>query len=101
MTGYPNYIITNDGRVYNSQRNKFLVPAKNEGGYMSLSISDGHERKSFSLHRLVALLFINNPNDYLEVNHIDFDKELEQGYTNETFHANDESRITKANPQTI
>ena len=74
MTGYPNYIITNDGKVYNSQRSQYLVPAKSEGGYMSLSISDGNERKSFSLHRLVALLFINNPNNYLEVNHIDFDK---------------------------
>jgi hypothetical protein len=74
MTRYPNYIITNDGRVYNSQRNKYLVPAESHGGYMYVGLSDGVERKSFSLHRLVALNFINNPNNYLEVNHIDFDK---------------------------
>ena len=74
MTGYPNYIITNDGKVYNSQRNKFLVPAKGENGYMYVGLSDGQERKSFSVHRLVALLFIDNPNNYSEVNHKDFDK---------------------------
>lgn len=74
LTGYPNYIITNDGKVYNSQRSKYLVPVKSENGYMFVSLSDGQERKSFTIHRLVALLFIENHNNYLEVNHIDFDK---------------------------
>lgn len=74
MIGYPNYIITNDGRVYNSQRNKYLSPYKHEGGYMMLSISDGKKRTTFSAHRLVALLFLDNPNSLPEVNHIDFDK---------------------------
>jgi hypothetical protein len=74
MTGYPNYIITNDGKVYNSQRNKYLVSVKNAGGYMFVSLSDGKKRATFSVHRLVALLFIDNPNNCLEVNHIDFDK---------------------------
>jgi hypothetical protein len=74
MAGYPNYIITNDGKVYNSQRNKYLVAAKHENGYMVISLCGEETRKSFSIHRLVALLFIDNPNNYLEVNHIDFDK---------------------------
>ena len=74
VTGYPNYIITRDGMIYNSQRNKYLVSVKNAGGYMFVSLSGEEIRKSFSVHRLVALLFIENPNNYLEVNHIDFDK---------------------------
>lgn len=74
MTGYPNYIITNDGRVYNSRKNKYVVPVKYENGYICISISDGKKRKTFSVHRLVAILFIDNPHNYLEVNHIDFDK---------------------------
>jgi len=83
LSEYPNYIITNDGRVYNSQRNKYLVPAKNEGGYMYLTLSDGKKqvklinskkRVNFGIHRLVATLYLDNPNNYLEVNHIDFDK---------------------------
>ena len=74
MAGYPNYIITNDGKVYNSQRNKYLVPAEAECGYVYVSLSGEEIRKTFSIHRLVALLFIDNTNNYLEVNHIDFDK---------------------------
>jgi hypothetical protein len=74
LSGYPNYIITNDGQVYNSQRNKYLVPAKNEGGYMAISLCDGEKRRSFSIHRLVAILYLENPDNYLEVNHIDFNK---------------------------
>jgi hypothetical protein len=74
MTGYPNYMITNDGDVYNLQRNAYLVSVQNESGYMYVSLSNGQERKSFSVHRLVALLYIDNPNNYIEVNHIDFDK---------------------------
>ncbi len=46
MTGYPNYIITNDGKVYNSQRNQYLVPAKGENGYMYVGLSDGEKRKA-------------------------------------------------------
>lgn len=75
MTGYPNYIITKDGKVYNSKRNKYLIPAKNEGGYMFIGLSDNdNKRKSFSIHRLVALVFIDNVKNCPEVNHIDFDK---------------------------
>lgn len=75
MTGYSNYIITKDGKIYNLQRNKFLSPVKNEGGYMFISLSDNeNKRRSFSIHRLVALVFIDNPNNCPEVNHIDFDK---------------------------
>ena len=74
LIGYPNYIITKYGSVYNSQRKKFLAPAKNKGGYTFVGLSNGKEQKVFSVHRLVALLFIDNPNNYMEVNHIDFDK---------------------------
>ena len=41
---------------------------------MYISLSDGKKRATFSVHRLVALLFIDNLNNCLEVNHIDFDK---------------------------
>ena len=38
---------------------------------MSVWLYDGHSRKQFSIHRLVARSFIDNPNGYKEVNHID------------------------------
>ena len=74
MTGYPNYIITNDGKVYNLQRKQYLTFSKHENGYMFVGLSDGKKRNNFSAHRLVALLFLDNPYNYPEVNHIDFDK---------------------------
>lgn len=74
LSGYPNYIITNDGKVYNSKRKRYLIPQEHEGGYMFINLSDGKKRTNFSVHRLVAILFLENPNNYPEVNHKDHDK---------------------------
>lgn len=75
MTEYSNYIITRDGKVYNSKRKQYLIIKKHATGYTSVALSSDYQKiKNFSVHRLVALLFIDNPNNYPEVNHIDFDK---------------------------
>ena len=75
MTEYPNYIITNDGKIYNSQRKRFLSLKKHVNGYIGIALTSyDNKRKNFYAHRLVALLFVDNPNNYPEVNHIDFDK---------------------------
>ena len=74
MTEFPNYIITNDGKVYNSQRKRYLILKNHVNGYMGVSLSNEIKNKSYNVHRLVALLFLDNPNNYPEVNHIDFDK---------------------------
>jgi len=75
MTGYCNYIITKEGKVYNLQRKRYLVSSKNCTGYMGLGlIGEDKKRTNFNIHRLVALLFIDNPHNHPEVNHIDFDK---------------------------
>lgn len=74
LSGYPNYIITSDGKVYNSKRKRYLIPQEHEGGYMFINLSDGKKRTNFSIHRLVAVLFLENLNNYPEVNHKDHDK---------------------------
>lgn len=74
MAEFPNYIITSDGKVYNSQRKRYLTLKSHVTGYMGVALSDGNKIKSFNVHRLVALLFLDNPNNCPEVNHIDFDK---------------------------
>jgi hypothetical protein len=74
MSEYPNYIITNDGKVYNSQRKRFLC-LKHFNGYIGIALTSYDNKiKTFYAHRLVALLFIANPTNLPEVNHIDFDK---------------------------
>ena len=74
MDGFPNYIITKFGNVYNINRKRYLVSSKNCTGYMGLGLSNDKKRTNFNIHRLVGLLYIDNPNDLPEVNHIDFDK---------------------------
>jgi hypothetical protein len=60
-----NYIIYSDGRVYSVRSKKFLKPFYNDKGYLKVDIY----RKNYKVHRLVAELFIPNPNNFPEVNH--------------------------------
>jgi hypothetical protein len=61
-----NYIIYSDGTVYSVKRKKFLKPQKNWKGYLMVNISG----KLQSLHRLIAKIFIPNPDNFPQVNHI-------------------------------
>lgn len=75
LSEYPNYIITRDGKVYNSQTKRYLTIKNNVNGYPGVALSRTDKtRKNIYIHRLVALLFIENPNSCPEINHIDFDK---------------------------
>lgn len=74
MDEFPIYIITNDGRIYNLKRKRFLISTRIATGYMSINLSNNKKIKTFNVHRLVALLFLDNPTNLPEVNHIDFNK---------------------------
>lgn len=64
------YLFSNKGRVYSFFRNRLLNPVKLKSGYLVIT----HNKKALTLHRIVAKLFIENPNCYPCVNHIDYDK---------------------------
>ena len=70
------YSVSNLGRVKSNYANKerILKPFFNKDGYLMVDIRHSHERKSISVHRLVAIAFIPNPNNYPEVNHKDENK---------------------------
>lgn len=56
------------------RKGRILAQVKNHGGYMLVHLSrDGATRK-ISVHRLVAKMFIPNPDEKTTVNHIDGDK---------------------------
>lgn len=75
------YEVSNLGNIRSVTRikkGKTLKPLKRSHGYLAIQLwgKGGNSRgfKTFSIHRLVAEAFIPNPNNYLEVNHIDEDK---------------------------
>lgn len=65
-----NYIIYPDGRVYSIRRKKFKKPSINKNGYQYIRIYD----KIYKIHRLVADFYIENPNNYDTINHINGNK---------------------------
>ena len=53
---------------------KLLKAGKNKQGYMNVVLSKDGKAKTHKVHRLVALAFIPNPNNYPFINHKDENK---------------------------
>ena len=74
VVGYEGlYKVSNCGRVWSCRRNK-LRKQQITKGYKMVNLKVDGKSKVFSVHRLVALAFIENPNNKREVNHIDENK---------------------------
>lgn len=65
-----NYYISNFGRVYNSKFKKITLSPEGKGKYARVRING----KKYRVHRLVATIFIPNPNNKPFVDHIDGDR---------------------------
>jgi len=75
INGYSNYLIYDDGRVYTNNRRKgFLKPHATKKGYLQVKLCNNDTKKMVSIHRLVALHYIPNPNNKPQVDHIDRNK---------------------------
>lgn len=71
LEGYENlYKISNTGKIWSCRQNKEMKLSIRSGGYSSVNLTKNGERKTFYVHRLVALTFIDNPNNFEEVGHI-------------------------------
>lgn len=65
------YQISNLGRVWSKKSNRYLKPQKDACGYMRVQLYMGNGKaRTEKVHRLVALAFIDNPDNLPEVNHI-------------------------------
>lgn len=76
------YQVSNTGKVksfrksskYGSQPEYMLNPTINNTGYAQVTLYDNTKRSKFSVHRLVAQLFIPNPDNLPQINHKDENK---------------------------
>lgn len=68
------YQVSNFGRVWSVKRQKYLSPYIGNGYFKVDLVAKNGKRKKEYIHRLIALTFIDNPNNYTVVNHIDGDK---------------------------
>lgn len=74
INGYEGlYCISEFGDVY-SLRSKRNLKGKITKGYKTVNLYKDNGSKNFSFHRLVATHFVANPENKVEVNHIDEDK---------------------------
>jgi len=73
IKGYENYIVSNLGNVYNTNRRgkKFQMKSKNNGFDMLVGLSKDGVRIRVNVSKLVAEQFIKNPNNYQYVKKID------------------------------
>lgn len=72
INDFSNYEINENGEIKNIKTNKLIIGDNNSTGYPRVSLVDDHgNNKRFFRHRLVAMIFVDNPNHYDEVNHKD------------------------------
>lgn len=85
------YQISNRGRVRSTDRvleqgsryghsikrhiiGKLLVPTDNGNGYLIVALHKNNKRDNHYVHRLVAEAFLDNPQKFPVVNHLDYNK---------------------------
>ena len=67
LEDFNNYSITKDGKIWSKKSNKYLKQQICNGYYTVRN----SKSKTYATHRLVAITFLENKNNYKVVNHID------------------------------
>lgn len=74
ITTHPLYEVSDAGEVRNSVTGKVLKPRLSGSGYHCVTLCTDGTHSQWRVHRLVALHFIENPENKSCVDHIDRDK---------------------------
>jgi len=76
ISRFPNYLVSYNGDVF-KRKDSELIPiskSNHNRGYLFVNIRSEGKQFQFLVHRIVAKEFIENPNGFNEVNHIDGNK---------------------------
>lgn len=65
------YAVTSCGKVWSYKNKKFLKPRSTKQGYLRVCLYKKGEPQDFYIQRLVAEAYLENPNNYDEVSHLD------------------------------
>lgn len=72
LVNFTRYKIYREGLVFNLRRNEWVKLQIDDCGYPCVDLrSDDGGRRRFSIHRLLGLIWIPNPNNKAEINHKD------------------------------
>ena len=72
IVGYEGlYKISHTGKVKSVRSKKWIRPYLNKDGHLKIYLWKNGKGQKYYVHRLVAIHFIPNPNNYAIVNHID------------------------------
>lgn len=70
IKGFEDYKVSDTGEVFSIKRNKLLKHYEKKN-YLGVYLYQNNVRKFMMTHRLVAFAFIENPNNYPQINHKD------------------------------
>lgn len=70
IKNFEDYQITDDGRVWSKQSNKWLKPFLSDSGYFCVNLYKGGILKQRKLHHLIGEAFIPNPDNKPYIDHI-------------------------------
>lgn len=84
--------VNREGQVYSTFSGIILKPHLNQKGYQRLTVTINGIKKSPTIHQLVALAFIPNPDNKPQVNHKDGNK-LNNHVDNLEWVTNEENRL--------
>lgn len=65
------YAATSCGKIWSHRNQKFLKPFITKKGYCLICLCVNHRKKTYKLHRLIAMTYLDNPLGLSEVNHKD------------------------------
>ena len=75
LKGYEKlYKINKNGEIWSNYYNKIMTPTLNGSGYYIIEITKDGVVKQTTIHRLLAIQYIPNPNNLKMVDHIDRNK---------------------------
>jgi hypothetical protein len=70
IEGFNDYTINTKGQVFSKRKNIFLKTRLDKDGYVMVVLCKSGKKKNISIHRLLAISFIPNPDKKPQVNHV-------------------------------